>query len=114
MVISKSGGTAETRNGMLEAAARFRRPGSTLRSNAVAVTGDGSELDKVATSQGWLARFPMWDWVGGRTSVMSAVGLVPLWLQGLDMQSLLDGRGGDGRVDAHHGDAEKSRACCSR
>ena len=33
----------------------------------------------------------MWDWVGGRTSVMSAVGLVPLWLQGLDMQALLDG-----------------------
>jgi glucose-6-phosphate isomerase len=33
----------------------------------------------------------MWDWVGGRTSVMSAVGLVPLWLQGLDLQALLDG-----------------------
>src|SRR4030095_6804766 len=44
-----------------------------------------------AETNGWLARFPMWDWVGGRTSVMSAVGLVPLRLQGLDMQALLDG-----------------------
>ena len=57
----------------------------------VAVTGVGSALDKTAIAGGWLARFPMWDWIGGRTSVMSAVGLVPLWLQGLEMQSLLDG-----------------------
>jgi glucose-6-phosphate isomerase len=33
----------------------------------------------------------MWDWVGGRTSVMSAVGLVPLALQGLDVQGILEG-----------------------
>jgi len=33
----------------------------------------------------------MWDWVGGRTSVMSAVGLVPMALQGLDVASFLDG-----------------------
>src|SRR5207249_3431131 len=39
----------------------------------------------------WLARFPMWDWVGGRTSVMSAVGLVPMMLQGLDVDQFLRG-----------------------
>ncbi len=33
----------------------------------------------------------MWDWVGGRTSVMSAVGMLPLLLQGLDMTALLEG-----------------------
>jgi glucose-6-phosphate isomerase len=33
----------------------------------------------------------MWDWVGGRTSEMSAVGLVPGLLQGLDMHGLLAG-----------------------
>jgi glucose-6-phosphate isomerase len=33
----------------------------------------------------------MWDWVGGRTSELSAVGLVPGFLQGLDMQAMLDG-----------------------
>ena len=31
--------------------------------------------------EGWLARFPMFDWVGGRTSEMSAVGLVAAALQ---------------------------------
>jgi glucose-6-phosphate isomerase len=91
VVISKSGGTAETRNGMLEAEAAYKKAGLNFAQNAVAVTGVGSALDKVAEKAGWLVRFPMWDWVGGRTSVMSAVGLVPLWLQGLDMQSLLDG-----------------------
>jgi len=91
VVISKSGGTAETRNGMLEAEAAYKKGGLDFSKNAVAVTGVGSALAKVAEKNGWLARFPMWDWVGGRTSVMSAVGLVPLCLQGLDMQSLLDG-----------------------
>jgi glucose-6-phosphate isomerase len=33
----------------------------------------------------------MWDWVGGRTSVMSAVGLVPLSLQGIDVTQFLAG-----------------------
>ena len=91
VVVSKSGGTAETRNGMLEAEAVYKKVGLDFGKHAVAVTGLGSALDKYATTGGWLARFPMWDWVGGRTSVMSAVGLVPLWLQGLDMQALLDG-----------------------
>jgi glucose-6-phosphate isomerase len=58
------------------------------------VTGDGSELDKVAVSEGWIERFPMWDWVGGRTSVTSAVGLLPAALQGIDILALLDGAGG--------------------
>ena len=91
ITVSKSGGTKETRNGMLEAQARYERLGLTFAKHAVAVTGAGSELDKVAVEGGWLARFPMWDWVGGRTSVMSAVGLVPLALQGLDTDSFLAG-----------------------
>jgi glucose-6-phosphate isomerase len=33
----------------------------------------------------------MWDWVGGRTSVTSAVGLLPAALQGLDVRALLAG-----------------------
>ena len=32
-----------------------------------------------------------WDWVGGRTSVTSAVGLLPAALQGLDVDQLLAG-----------------------
>jgi glucose-6-phosphate isomerase len=91
VVVSKSGGTAETRNGMLEAQAVYSRAGLDFGKHAVAVTGVGSALDRVAAADGWLARFPMWDWVGGRTSVMSAVGLLPLALQGLDMKAMLDG-----------------------
>jgi len=91
VVISKSGGTPETRNGMLEAEAYYRKAGLEFANNAVAVTGAGSQLDRYALEQRWLARFPMWDWVGGRTSVMSAVGLVPLSLQGCDMNGALQG-----------------------
>ncbi len=91
VVISKSGGTKETRNGMLEAKRRYDAAGVEFASHAVAVTGEGSELDHYATTNGWLTRFPMWDWVGGRTSVMSAVGMVPLMLQGIAMNELLDG-----------------------
>jgi glucose-6-phosphate isomerase len=91
IVISKSGSTKETRNGMLEAQTAYRRAGLEFARHAVAVTGLGSELDKVAISEGWLERFPMWDWVGGRTSVTSAVGLLPAALQGVDVQALLKG-----------------------
>ncbi len=91
VVISKSGGTKETRNGMLVVQAACRAAGLDFTRQAVAVTGEGSELDKVAATEGWLARFPMWDWVGGRTSVMSAVGLLPAALQGVDIEAFLSG-----------------------
>ena len=90
-VISKSGGTKESRNGMLVAQDAFQKSGLAFAKNFVAVTGEGSALDKVAESEGWLARFPMWDWVGGRTSVMSAVGLLPMALQGLEVEEFLEG-----------------------
>jgi glucose-6-phosphate isomerase len=89
VVISKSGGTKETRNGMLEAAEAYRRAGLDFAKHAVAITGEGSELDRSA--RGWLARLPMWDWVGGRTSELSAVGLLPAALQGFDVDAMLAG-----------------------
>lgn len=91
VVISKSGGTVETRNGMLEAIAAFRAAGLDHTKHFVAITGAGSKLDQVAQSENWLARFAMWDWVGGRTSELSAVGLLPAALQGIDIQAMLDG-----------------------
>ncbi|GAB4111641.1 MAG: glucose-6-phosphate isomerase [Phycisphaeraceae bacterium] len=91
VVISKSGGTPEPRNGMLETQALFAKQGLDFPKQAVAVTGEGSNLDQTAEREGWLKRFAMWDWVGGRTSVTSAVGLLPAALQGLDIQGLLDG-----------------------
>ncbi|ACM19857.1 glucose-6-phosphate isomerase [Geotalea daltonii FRC-32] len=91
IVISKSGGTKETRNGMLEAKKAYEDRGLLFARQAVAVTGRDSELDRTAAAEGWLARFPMWDWIGGRTSVTSAVGLLPAALQGLDIDGLLEG-----------------------
>ena len=91
VVVSKSGGTKETRNGMLEAEAKFKKNGLRFNKHAVAVTGVGSDLDKCAEKNGWLTRFPMHDWIGGRTSVMSAVGLLPMALQGLDIDDFLAG-----------------------
>ena len=91
VVISKSGGTLETRNGQLEAGAAFTKAGLPFAGNFVAVTGAGSKLDLLSAKEGWLARFPMWDWVGGRTSELCAVGLLPAALQGLDIDAMLAG-----------------------
>lgn len=91
IVISKSGGTKETRNGMLEAAAAYHEAGLHFGHHAVAITEPGSQLDKVAEHERWLARFPMFDWVGGRTSELSAVGLLPAALQGFDIRAILEG-----------------------
>ncbi len=91
IIISKSGGTIETRNCMVEAKAFYEANGLDFAKHAVCVTGAGSKLDATAESEGWLDRFPMWDWVGGRTSVMSAVGLLPLALKGIDIDRFLKG-----------------------
>lgn len=91
LVISKSGGTPETRNGMLLAEEAWRRAGLNFGAHAIAITGRGSKLDKYAEAGGWIARLPMYDWVGGRTSVMTAVGLMPIGLQGVDIDDFLAG-----------------------
>jgi glucose-6-phosphate isomerase len=76
---------------MLLAQDAFQRAGLKFPGHFVAVTGRDSLLDETAVKEGWLRRFPMFDWIGGRTSVMSAVGLLPMALQGLDVSSFLDG-----------------------
>lgn len=91
IVVSKSGTTAETRNGMLEIQHVFSQYQLNFAGQAVAITGEDSHLYKLAQSEKWLSVFPMWDWVGGRTSVMSAVGLLPAALMGIDIQAFLSG-----------------------
>lgn len=91
VVTSKSGGTKETRNGMLEIANAYKKQNLNFANHFVAITCPGSDLDKTAIEQKWLERFPLWDWVGGRTSVMAAVGLVPMALQGLNIIEFLSG-----------------------
>lgn len=91
LVITKSGGTPETRNGMLETKNFYEKSGLNFGDYAVAITMFGSKMDEIAKSEKWLARFPMFDWVGGRTSELSAVGLLPAALQGIDITAMLDG-----------------------
>ncbi len=90
-VISKSGGTPETRNGMLEVQKVFAARQLNFAAQAFAITGKGSKLATVAEREGWLDIFPMRDWVGGRTSELSAVGLVAAALQGIDIKAMLAG-----------------------
>jgi glucose-6-phosphate isomerase len=48
-------------------------------------------LHRRALKEGWLATLPLWDWIGGRTSVTSAVGLLPATLAGVDVTALMSG-----------------------
>lgn len=102
VVASKSGGTPETRNGMRLVAEAYREAGLSFPRHAVAITMPGSQMDRIAVAEGWLARFPMFDWIGGRTSVLSAVGLLPAALQGLDIDGLLAGAADCDRATRQH------------
>ena len=89
VVISKSGGTAETANALEAARAACTAAGVAFEERAIAITGEGSELDQEAAT--WRERFPMWDWVGGRTSVTGPVGLVMMRITGRDIDGFLAG-----------------------
>lgn len=88
---SKSGGTPEPRNGMLEVKRAYEQAGLNFPKHTVAITMAGSKMDQLAQAEGWLAQFPMFDWIGGRTSELSAVGLLPAALQGIDIRAMLTG-----------------------
>jgi len=109
LVISKSGGTTETRNGMLEMRRRFAQASLEFPRHAVAITQEGSRLDQLAAREQWLSRFPMWDWVGGRTSVTSAVGLLPAALAGYDIEAFLRGAA-DGDTVTRAGEVSENPA----
>ena len=91
IVVSKSGSTPEPHIGMVETRRRLEQMGGQWPAQAVAITVPGSKLDQQAVSEGWLQRFPLYDWVGGRTSITSAVGLLPGLLAGVEMEDFLAG-----------------------
>ncbi|MCP9941160.1 glucose-6-phosphate isomerase [Cyanobium sp. ATX 6E8] len=97
VVVSKSGGTPEPHIGMEQAQARLEARGGQWAGQAVAVTMLGSKLDQLAVAGQWLRRFDMFDWVGGRTSITSAVGLLPAALIAADIPGFLSGAS---RMDA--------------
>lgn len=89
MVISKSGGTLETMTNYEVFKERFST--EQYQQNFIAITDpqDGI-LRKIADKDGLLS-FPIPPMVGGRFSVLTALGLLPLALLGGDPQALLDG-----------------------
>ena len=91
VVLSKSGGTKETRNAMLEVQHAYRVQDVDFASRAIAVTVQGSKLYTMATEEAWLGILPLWNWVGGRTSITGMVGLLPLALMRRDWRAFLDG-----------------------
>ena len=91
VTVSKSGGTPEPQLGMEQARHRLEASGGTWSKQAVAITMLDSRLDQKAQAEDWLQRFDMFDWVGGRTSITSAVGLLPGALIGCDIRDFLAG-----------------------
>ena len=95
VVISKSGGTLETASAFRVLLEQLRNScggdAAKLAELVVPVTGTSGKLFDLATALGCQEIFPVPDGVGGRFSVLSAVGLLPAALLGLDIVKLLEG-----------------------
>ena len=91
LVISKSGGTQETRNNMVAMEDFYAARGLKFGNYAVAVTMQDSLLYKHAKDSGYLKIFNMADSVGGRTSETAIVGHLPAALTGIDFERFLAG-----------------------
>ncbi|MEM7811062.1 MAG: glucose-6-phosphate isomerase [Planctomycetota bacterium] len=94
--ISKSGGTLETAAAFRlfrEALEQHYGPDSDEAKNLVIpVTGGaGSKLRAVAEAKGYPEMFPVPDGIGGRFSVLTAVGLLPAAIMDIDIRAMLQG-----------------------
>jgi len=87
VIASKSGSTAEVDAALAALWARCEGDGSRF----FAVTDPGSALESRATEQGWAAIGRGIPSVGGRFSVLSVFGLLPLALAGLDVAAFRAG-----------------------
>jgi len=84
VVSSKSGNTVETLAFCHYFAARARPE------QFIAITETGSPLDGIARARGFRAVIPHPQSVGGRYSALTAIGMVPAALSGLDGRTLLE------------------------
>ena len=95
VVISKSGGTLETAASfriLLNAIETFYDGENAIHDLVIPVTGaSGSKLRALSESMNFSRLFPVPEGVGGRFSVLSAVGLLPAACLGIDIVSLLRG-----------------------
>jgi glucose-6-phosphate isomerase len=89
VVSSKSGSTAETDSAKRVFEAAFRDLGIDPTERIVVVTDPGSPLDTSARADGYRV-FNADPEVGGRYSALTAFGLVPAGLAGVDIGELLD------------------------
>jgi len=87
LVISKSGSTVETISIF-----KYLYAKESNSSKYTFITGKGSALDKFATEIG-SKQFYLSNNVGGRFSVLSVVGILPLALCGINILELLNGAG---------------------
>jgi len=93
IVISKSGGTIETTSIFKTVIAHFDLDlDAADKERVMVITDAGSALSQFAESYS-IKQFNIPDNVGGRFSVLSAVGMVPLTLAGYDTKALLNGAG---------------------
>ncbi len=93
VVISKSGGTIETASALRVFLRQLENQfgASALSELVVPVTGTSGKLAELADAIGCLDRFDVPEGVGGRFSILSAVGLLPAAILGLNIVSLLRG-----------------------
>ncbi len=93
VVISKSGGTIETAAALRVFLRQLENQfgAGALPELVVPVTGESGRLANLATQIGCRDRFLVPDGVGGRFSVLSAVGLLPAAILGLDIVAMLRG-----------------------
>lgn len=91
-VITKSGSTAETMSQfMIVKNILEQELGSNYRYNLVATTDKKTGILRQIAEQEGYKTFVVPDDVGGRFSVFSAVGLVPLALVGIDIDEIMNG-----------------------
>jgi len=90
VVSSKSGSTVETDSQRRVFEKAFNDAGIDAKSRIIIVTDPGSPLDKASREAGYRAVFNADPNVGGRFSALTAFGLVPCGLAGVDIQAFLD------------------------
>ncbi|MGF4042205.1 glucose-6-phosphate isomerase [Paenarthrobacter nitroguajacolicus] len=90
VVSSKSGSTVETDSQRRVFEKAFNDAGIDAKSRIIIVTDPGSPLDKSSREAGYRAVFNADPNVGGRFSALTAFGLVPCGLAGVDIQAFLD------------------------
>jgi glucose-6-phosphate isomerase len=93
VVISKSGTTTEPAIAfrVIKELLESKYQGEELKKRIICVTDEHQgALRKIANQEGYRS-FIIPDDVGGRFSILTPVGLVPLALAGVDIQSLVDG-----------------------